>query len=321
MVASMVFLLLACALLHAARQVARVGVFGALNSLAFLASAGVIGMASTFGYLDHVLGGVTLLAVMAVSRGRWALASMLCTLGLAVHELFLLYGLPVVGLAMCLRRRSSSAALGGWLPMLVALLPPFAFLMFVYYAQTTVSSERVALLRAEMLSTRTLDEPAVGSVLYQLETSFGGNFAQHARRFSEHLLDWKIGRISWPTLASLIATSVAILWGAGRARLAPLAVVVSLAPLGIHALGQDASRFTYLSVVQAFFCVYTVATGVQAPVPSGALPRTARVVLTLSALLAIAASLYWRAPLMGRLIDGKGMYAPRAQPLALPGPR
>lgn len=321
MVASVVFTLLAIALWLAARRVARVGGFGALSSLAFLASSGVIGMASTFGYLDHVLGGVTFLALVAVSSGRLALASLLCTFGLAVHELFLLYGLPVVFFAMCLRRSPAESPLRGWLPLLVTLMLPFAFLAYVYYAQTTVSSYRVALLRAEMLSTRTLDEPAVGSVLYQLESSFRGNFAQHARRFPEHVLDWKIGRISWPTVASLVASSAALLWSAGRARLVPLAAFVSLAPLGIHAFAQDASRFTYMAVVQSFFCLYAVVSGVRPTVPPRALPQTIRAALMATALLAIAASVHWRAPLMGRLIDGKGMFAPRAQPLAQPGPR
>jgi hypothetical protein len=319
MVASVVFTLLAIALLQAARSVARVGGLGALNSLAFLSSCGVIGMASTFGYLDHVLGCVTFLALVAVGRGRWAVASMLCTFGLAVHELFLLYGLPVVFFSMVLR--SSAVGSRRSLPVVASLLPPFAFLLFVFWAQTTVSPERVGLLRAEMLSTRTLDEPAVGSVLYQLESSFSGNFAQHARRFPEHVLDWKIGRIAWPTLASLIGASVALLWSGGRARLAPLALLVSLAPLGIHAFAQDASRFTYMAVVQSFFCVYAVVSGARPTVPPRVLPQAIRVGLMVTALLAIAASLHFRAPLMGRLVDGRGMYAPRAQPLAQPGPR
>lgn len=326
MVASVVFTLLTAALLQAARRVARAGALGAMSSLAFLASCGVIGMASTFGYLDHVLGCVTFLAVVAVGRGRWAVASLLCTLGLAVHELFVLYGFPVVFFAMVLRSGLPGSGPRRGLRVVASLLAPFAFLLFVFWAQTTVSPERVALLRAEMLSTRTLDAPAVGSVLYQLESSFSGNFAQHARRFPEHLLDWKIGRIAWPTLASLIGTSVAWLWSAGRGRLAPVAVLVSLAPLGIHAFAQDASRFTYLAVVQAFLCLYAVVSGVRVGVPLAgappvALPRVVRLALGMSALLAIAASLHWRAPLMGRLVDGKGMFAPRAQPLAQPGPR
>ena len=80
----------------------------------------------------------------------------------------------------------------------------------------------------------------------------------------------------------------------------PVAAVVVLAPLAIHALGQDTPRFTNLVVLQAFFVLLAVAR----VAPAARVSRPGAFAVGVLGVLALVASFTWRAPLMGGRFDG-----------------
>ena len=330
-VSVIVFTSLSIAILWCAGAIVRFGTgsprgfFLAPTALAFLGSSGVILMASTLGYLDHVLTGVTLLAIMCVAEGRLVAAAALSVVGVAVHEIFVLYGLPVVWLAVLLH---ANLVTGGKVPTRVAslrrafpfLLPSLVAIVFVLLAHAEIPAERTAALRDDLARTGSFKLDQLNGVMYPLEHGFMQDFAAQAHLSGKRLMDVQIGRVAWPAIFSLFASTSALLAASRMRWFIPGMAAVVLAPLAIHLLGQDAPRFTNLAVMQAFCCLTTVVLVARPALPG----IRAAWALALLAGLSLTASLLWKAPLMGGKVDGETAFGIRlmmpAVPVSAPGP-
>lgn len=311
--ATVVLTLLCAGLLYAglvitrrARETEGAG-FLYVSVLAFLGSSGVIAMASTLGYLDHVLACLALLGLGAASRGRPVIAAVACIAGLSVHEIFLFYGLPAVAFAVGLRatvdgRGSALRAAGAW------GLPVVAFGVLLFASQSTVPAGRLVAIRQDLLATHYFQPDQVEGLMYPLDHGLALDLRGHAHLAVGRALDWRIGRMAYPAALAVTAAAIALLVGSGLRRLAPLAGLVVLAPLAIHALGQDTPRFTNLVVLQAYFVLVAVA-GVA---PAGRVSRPAGWAVGALGVLALVASFTWRAPLMGGRFDGDVLFGTNA---------
>jgi len=307
--ATVVLTLLCVGLFHAGLVITRRaretegGGFLYVSVLAFLGSSGVIAMASTLGYLDHVLAGLALLGVGAAAQGRRGLAALACIAGLAVHEIFVFYGLPVVAFTVGLRasvdaRGSALRAVGAW------AAPVVAFGLVVLASQSTVPAERLLAMRQDLLATHYFQPDQVEGLMYPLDHGLMLDLRGHAHLAVGRALDWRIGRMAYPAALAVTAAAIALLVGSGLRRLAPLAGLVVLAPLAIHALGQDTPRFTNLVVLQAFFVLLAVAR----VAPAARVSRAAGWAVGALGVLALVASQAWRAPLMGGRFDGDVLF-------------
>lgn len=283
------------------------GGFVYVSVLAFLGSSGVIAMASTLGYLDHVLACLALLGVGAASRGRPGLAALACVAGLAVHEIFVFYGLPVVAFTVALRARVAARgsvlrAVGAW------GAPVVGFGLVLLASQSTVPAERLLAIRQDLLATHYFQPDQVEGLMYPLDHGLLLDLRGHAHLAVGRALDWRVGRMAYPPALALTAAASALLVGSGLRRWAVLAGFVVLAPLAIHALGQDTPRFTNLVVMQAYFVLFAVAR----VAPAGRVSRPLGLAVGVLGVLALAAAFTWRAPLMGGRFDGDVLFGTRA---------
>lgn len=279
------------------------GGFLYLSVLAFLGSSGVIAMASTLGYLDHVLAGLALLGVGAAAQGRPVIAASACIAGLAVHEIFVFYGLPVVAFTVLLRasihaRPSALSRTAAWCAPIVG----FGVLLFA--SQSTVPAERLVAIRQDLLATHYFQPDQVQGLMYPLDHGLMLDLRGHAHLAVGRALDWRIGRMAYPAALALTGAAIALLVASGLRRLVPVAAVVVLAPLAIHALGQDTPRFTNLVVLQAFFVLLAVAR----VAPAARVSRPGAFAVGVLGVLALVASFTWRAPLMGGRFDGDVLF-------------
>lgn len=332
--ASVSFAVMSAALLVAAWRVAMAPV-GPLRwpvrlvVLAFLGSSGVILAASTLGFFDHLLLLMTLAAVEAIRRGWTPAVALVCVVALGIHEMFALYGFPVVALALAARARQT----GEWRPLLWLAVPVLTLLALTV-SSSALTQARIDEVRGDLEALRCLTSQQVTNAVFHLEHNFAENVELQRGKMLRHLLDPKINRVAWPTALALLVSSWGLLRGSATSRptagaagavgagLATLAVVVT--PLLAHVFAWDATRFTHFVVMQSFVCLYVVVRIAQPQPRPGAtrLRRVEQVVLCVLALWSIVATQVWRAPLMTGYVDGKGIITITSSPAEpLPGGR
>lgn len=270
--------------------------------LAFLSSSGVILAASTLGFFDHLLLLSAMVSVELVARMRLGLASALCVVTLAVHEIFALYGLPVVVFALLIQRTERP---GGWRRLAYGL-PPLVAFAWIAYASSHIPAARLLAVRQELYGMGALAPRQINDAVYHLEHDLMANHAAQRGMIARHMLDASIDRMAWPAMVVLVGAAVALLGSVTtsvrRAVTVPFLVLAALAPLLAHLVAWDAPRFTNLAVMQAFALLHTVVR-----IGNPALPgRRVAVVLILLSAVTIAANVYWEAPLMSGYVDGHG---------------
>ncbi len=287
--ASGVFLLLCACLGTAAWRVARGGGLPIVVTLAFLSSSAVVVAAGTLGSLDHVLLIFTFCAILCVERGQFAIAGGICVIALAVHEIFVIYGLPAVLFALVLGHRRDLR----W------AVPPLLFFGLLVLTQGALTAADLHAVRADLTTLGVLDPQQLDNAMYHLDHGFLDNLRAQRPRVFEHLLDPDIGRVAWPMIGVLLGTSMVLLAGRTERWLVPLVVLV---PLGAHAFGGDATRFTHFAAMQGFACLYAVVTVGRPGVPT----RDWSWTLGGLAILAGGASVFWPTPLMAGFVDRWG---------------
>ncbi len=277
-------------------------------ALAFLSSSGIIVAASTLGFFDHLLLLLTLCCVDLIARGRFAWAGALCVLALSIHEIFAVYGLPVVGFAMLLQIRGREADPRAW-RSLAWLAPATLFAGFITWSGSALPAARIHSVRLELASLGALSPRQIGFAVYHLEHGLSANVAAQHGWAARHLLDPAVDRVAWPAILLLIAASAVLLFDRPRWRRSTLAALfaAALAPLLAHIVAWDATRFTNFAVMQAFACLYAAVAITRPPAPG---PRASAILLLL-ALAALGATLYWPTPLMSGHVDGGGILGVR----------
>lgn len=74
-----------------------------LGLVVFFSASFWVFSGSTNGFYDHFLEVIALLLIWLISRGRHIYVPFLCIIGLSIHEIFALYGLPVIFFATMLK--------------------------------------------------------------------------------------------------------------------------------------------------------------------------------------------------------------------------
>ena len=314
-----VFTALSVLLLRAAYHVASVGLTSPWRSpeawalpsvsLAFLSSSGVILAGSTLGFFDHLLLISAVLSIELVAHRRFGWVGMLCVFSLAVHEIFAVYGLPIVLFAMILQNGVDPVDEGstrrwrvfGW------LVPSLVLFAFITYSSNHIPAARLLAVRAELTSMGTLNPGQVDNAVYHLEHNLVANYQAQRGMIAQRVFDIRIDRVAWPEIIVLVGAALTLLCSVKtslrRAVTGPFLVLVSVAPLLAHFVAWDATRFTNLAVMQSFAVLYAVVR-ILRPAPPG---RRVGVILILLSMMALAASLYWKTPLMSGYVDGHGV--------------
>jgi hypothetical protein len=140
-------------------------------------------------------------------------------------------------------------------------------------------------------------------VLFLRQAMGEGSFVSAATALGA-LVRPQVAAVALPAAALLWAWTAATLWRVDR-RAAFYVPLASLAPLGLHALGSDAARFTLLVVLLA-------ALGLAGAARVAPVPRSR--VGTLAALAVIGWHLGMDVPLMARARDREGVLWPRRTP-------
>ena len=228
-------------------------------SAAVLITSPFVVMAAHFmGYLDHLLLAAAFTAAWLARRGHlWAAAAM-ATVGVLVHESFVLVGLPLVLLGAALRPTAlKRPGLTGLLPLALPMLAALA----LWAAEVLVLDQ--AVLRGQ-LEARLSAFPFVGGdmnlfVPEWLTTGTLETWRGQRHAFWRHLSDPNLLRLMTPSAVFLLLAVAALAPPEARVRRALAATAVTLAPLLMHAVAWDTARIWTYTIVVAFGCVWLCA--------------------------------------------------------------
>ncbi len=208
----------------------------------FLLSPFIGALANLTGYFDQLLVLIALGGIAAIGRGRFLVAGLLSLLALLTHEMWSLYGLPLVCFAALIHLRAHPEDRAKKLTAL--LVPTLLGVGAVLFAEHSASSSVAAgHLRLE-LTARSLVPGWVDMTLHALEQGIARNLAQQ----SPHAWAWFTNGESWTIIhPTTIVLTVAAIAAGRRAGLRYwehiAAVIVIVAPLFLALLGWDWMRF------------------------------------------------------------------------------
>jgi hypothetical protein len=220
----------------------------------FVLSPYVVSAANLCGYFDHLLVIGSVAAVALVGQRRFACAGLVAAACALTHEMFFLFGLPLVCFALWLRRTERAdasrprAELRAWV---LCLAPSIAVGLLIFVAE---ADDAFLLPGARLYA----DAARLGVVHETwLSTAFSPLFVS-ASESAEHQAREVVARrltgdpaleVIHPTTIALLFLASWVLWarrrGLGRALVseAVALVAVVLAPLGIVAIAGDWARF------------------------------------------------------------------------------
>ena len=290
--------------------------YPAAATLVFLTSPFLVVSAFLTGYFDQLLGILVILSIFLLSRGALFPVAALSVLGLAIHEMYLLLGLPAVAFAFLVKEVAGGAGVEEGLRRKTALRACYCFgpalLAFVGIALSglLLSEPVVKDLRAQVESYGLLTPAVVEDALHHLEYDFFANFEEMRRRpldLPQHLREL---RIVLPAALFLCASAALSLALCRASRLIPVLILAVLSPLAAHALAWDSFRFTSFTIFHAYAAVLATALMITPQRTRKWEPR----LLLLCSPLVVLSGLWASVPLMDGVVDGGGVFSLRAGP-------
>jgi len=276
----------------------------ALGVTVFVLSPYVVSEANLCGYFDHLLVMGTIGAIALIRREQYALAGVVAATCMLTHEMFSLFGLPVLCFTLWLERADKGHAGGlraevaAWS---VTLLPALTISALI------VRAEKQGLFRAPgdalFADAERLQVIPIGwlhTSFHPLRVTVEQNMENQGPKFVEWLTGKFAVGVIHPTTAVLLALGLAVLWscrrGLGRGlwpeMLALVAVV--LVPNVIAAIGWDWARFMMLCHFHGLAVLLVIMSSrswVQASSPAPMLLRASWGAALLASTFAIVASL------------------------------
>jgi hypothetical protein len=281
-----------------------------------LTSSFVVFAASTNGYFDHFLELITLAAVALVLRGRTGVASALCVLGLLVHEMHLVYGLPVVWLALVYRvvQQSEHRLPVRQLAAQSALLfgPCVVVLAAMVWSHLSLSPETIAAVRADVLAVGALGARGADHSVYHLRHAASAAWAQSDSSLVARVFDPAILRSLGPVVVLMGGAVWLQLRAAHRTWLFIPAVLIVLCPIALAAVAWDTGRFWNFVVFHALLVLYAGQSTFALTWQPGTL--AASPLFPIVAVVVVANSAWQPVELMAGQLDGRGLVSLRAEP-------
>ena len=288
-------------------------------AVVFLGSPFVVFSAHLNGYFDPLIAALAVVAVYLASRGRWLAAGLLSSLGILVHEMYAITGMPMVVFCAALRLGELDAR-ARWRPLLELLFAPALALIAVLASSLLQSDELVLAIRADIAARGVIDEHWVGMSTYHLEHGFLDNLREQHRWAWVRLSKKSLNVVVYPALSALLLGASTRLRQLGRPRSVPLYIAFALSPWLMHWFAWDIERIAILPIFTAFLGLFGLC--VLPETTRGARPMPRSTVLAIVAVCAFAAiaNASNKVPLMDGQRDGEGSFSIGFEPEPKPFP-
>ena len=257
-----------------------------IATVVFASSAAVVIGTYNTGFLEHFLEVACLLSVTAVLKRRYLPVLLLTVVAMLIHEMYLVYGFPIVLLALL---QQSSAQRGEGASRLQAFRLPFVAVVvalitavFVIVGSTNSPPEQLEGLKSDIMDRSGLNAANADNAVFHLKHTFVQNFKMQIR-IPGRFTDTNIAQTTYPATLFLLLAAGAILRRAGRLHRMWMVVPAVLAPMALHFAAWDTPRFSAFTTVHAVVALFVCAQGIETERPAAS-----RSVIHLFILLALA---------------------------------
>lgn len=277
----------------------------------FLTSPVLVLAGATAGFQDHLLLVVTMGLLACLRAGLWWPVPLGAACALATHELYALYGLPVVGFAVLLQARAELERGASTRRVAARVLgvsvPVGLFGIYQMFAQIFLPLETIELLGADAVATGAFSPHVVDIMTRHLTEHVGESYLLQKDTLPRI---WGPGSPAvFPATVFLGALATAAMrW---PPVLTPVLWLVIAAPLGLHLLAWDHVRFNAFTTTHALLCC-TVATAYFGS--DLGLGRRSAGATALAGALVVLSSVLQTVPLIGRAVERDSLLAIRTQP-------
>ncbi len=279
----------------------------------FVTSSFIASNANIVGFFDHFLIILTIGSIFAIFKRAYFLVPLFSVVGVAIHELHILVGFPVVCFAFIVEHFSNSPIENSpyrklWLRSTIYLGPAMLFWLFIAVFQFNVPQDQVDGLSAQMSSYGVLNERGVPEGTNHLKTEIEELFRTQSHMFVERVTDPTICRAVLPPLVLLMIVSAMLLFSSALKLTILVLVAACLSPILIVLVAFDVERFTSYAILHSFLALFSIL--IISP------PKSTKRVFSLTIAILSAVVLINNTmtppPLMLKAVDG-GVMWPRSQ--------
>jgi hypothetical protein len=281
--------------------------------IAFASSFFVLG-AHTNGFFDHFLEIFSLLAILCINRNLKVLASVLLVVSALTHEIFLLYGLPVVCFALFLKLTSDNNLASPKKKFVfcsIVLIPVLTTFTLIAWSQHTIDEEKMKNHQQSFEDYRLFDETGVQTAIHHIRnTPIESMIEQKSKAsFVYRVFKSKANQSVVPATVLLMLVTIFILAAKRRWVSIGLYCLLVMSPMLIHLLASDTARFKNFHLFHAF-------AGMAVAVVFSGFHHKAKVTSWIFPILAIGVmvnSITCDIPLFGRKTAGDGPLSYRSE--------
>jgi hypothetical protein len=237
-----------------------------LTILSFLTSPYIVMSAYLNGYYDNLLILFSIAGILLVLQGKHAMAAVVMTIGILVHENIFLVGLPSVLFAVlyCQVEKDGRFNLKNiFQQALPFLFPVFAFIALFLYQSYYLNGN---LLRNQLTVHLSQFEFVERNRNMRVPDAFTISFLDYTERQSQFFL---VRIFNQNYLMRILPTLILMLLFTGNITpqhknkniLLTLLMAVSLVPLSLHLIARDTSRIWTFPLIVAFLGLWTISKG------------------------------------------------------------
>ncbi|MBN2802545.1 MAG: hypothetical protein JXR91_05590 [Deltaproteobacteria bacterium] len=277
---------------------------------AFFSSSAIVFFAHSNGLFDIILISVAIAAAWFAIKQQYILVAILSLLALMIHEMYFLFCFPAIIFILFLqfettRKKKPEKTKSNFIKLVLTILPTILLMSYITVSHRHLPKEVIQNLDRQTASYKVLSGPAIGFATFHLTNTFSKNYdAQGKDSFVKRLTDIKIDRVTLPVTSLLLLITVLLLVKNRyyiSLALLPFAV---FAPLIIHLVAWDTSRFTNFTIFHAFLCYSAVSLLMDNRLGNKWLKLT----IVIASLLAIFTNFYFEVPLMNEQLDWHGLF-------------
>ena len=288
-----------------------------LPAIAFFTSSFVAQAAFYSGYFDRFNELITIVAIVAVCKRRFLLLPFLFMLALSIHELFIVYGFPVVWSLLVLKlgvlRRTGEISRGRVLFVLtLTTVSTLVFYLAILLSQATLDNDTLAAIERDVFSLGVYEQTNEWWVMFHLKNDLLANFrAQAPGVWVLRLLNKDIAAEVLPTALYMASFVIVILFKTAYARYGVLFIPAFFTPMILHFVAWDTHRFSSFVTSHCFFALIGVVSVLK---PRFDVGRPVVVVACLLFIAVLGYNLTSDFSLFGYYIMGKPIFIERQYP-------
>lgn len=217
------------------------------------------------GFFDHFLEIITLIGIFAIRKDRLLCIPFLSMFALCIHEVFIVYGFPVLAIAVWMKltvmrqqnvivlRRAVFIAIGCILPVIVLYLS-------ILLTQAGHTQQFLAEVRESVAAEGVFTEKVVDDiVLFHLRKDIVDNYRlQTPTSFFTRIANPQVARNVYPVTAFITLCTFGILLVNRRFLFASAILGAAICPLAAHLFAWDTHRFSNFTIFQSFMLLVSV---------------------------------------------------------------